>query len=740
MDAGLLSDSGPQQPVSLDGGVGITLGSDGQVQIDDNDGSLSHPESADITPSDDNQVPTTANSPLETNLITQFSSELFTSFQEAASTNVQPYPTSEVGYTTPTNTAIPPYSLGLTSLPSIVPSELPNTASFTISQSPTPSEFPSSIQTSFSWTSWATSQSFSVSSSSISPSTTMPNYSSPVTSLVGSVTTSIASGLSTVVSSLSSHSISQSSSQSVSASNTASQRIPSETILAAPTLANFNVHSPTFYVGVAIGTVISIGLIAAFIAWWIRLRSRRRRRARTMVPWGRSGYGDGGGLEAGYSSIDANAAAIGALNLGSREDLAHAQAWSPGGDRDVGEPKRAEAYFSGPFYGLSDQRIARRDYHVDFLNDPPYPTRRPGSTQIRHLPSHLLADDIVARHQRGALNGELSNYPKRPQDAFFSGNYHNYGGVTDEGQLPHMPRSMAERLRNLGKPTAEPPGGEPGPLPSPEGPRLGNEELEAWGHSFKTNLVNAFNAVAANLGAGAPRMNEDDKLSAPPRRSTRKSIKSVYRERDQMDEKKIVRNGSILTTASKPWTLEETADGVGIVHLHIRELEVTNPDVRPPMPLQTLSFGDGDSFSACDGLDKGHHPVRTGETRVPLVASSKPQQAFIRPNPSPARQKSTDTVNGNTLSRRSSVYSMMSARSGAFNRGHISKLYPPRSGTGNRLKPDVTNEEDTVVIQPDTISRLSSSDSSILPGGGARSSVDEIASRALKIRQNRINL
>ena len=99
-----------------------------------------------------------------------------------------------------------------------------------------------------------------------------------------------------------------------------------------------------------------------------------------------------------------------------------------------------------------------------------------------------------------------------------------------------------------------------------------------------------------------------------------------------MDEKKISRSGSILTTASKPWTLEETADGVGIVHLHIGELEVTNPDVRPHMPLQTLSFGDGDSFSTCDDLGSGHHPVRTGETRVPLVASSKPQQAFIQPN------------------------------------------------------------------------------------------------------------
>ena len=733
MDAGLLSDPGPQQPVSLDGGVGITLGSNGQVQVDDDDGSLSRPESSDITPSDDNRVPTTANGLLETNPITQFSSELFTSFPEAPSTDVQPSLTSEaVGSASPESTPIPSL-LDSNSSPSIVSTELPSITPSAISQSssPTPPEYPSSTQT-LSWTSWTTSQSLSVSPSSISPSTALSSQSSTVTSMVG-VSTSTESGLPTVVSSLSSYSTSQSSSQSVSASSTENQYIPSKTILAAPTPADFNVHSPTFYVGVSIGAIISVGLIAAFVAWWIRLLSRRRRRARTVVPWGKSGYGDGGGLEAGYSSnssIDVNTAAFGALNLGSREDLAHVQTWSPGGDRDVGEPRRAEGYFNGPFYGLSDQRIPRRDYHVDFLNN--YPTKRPGSTQIRHLPSHLVADDVVARHQRGALYRDLNNHPKRAREAFFSGNVHGHDGLEGEGQSPHMPRSMAERLRNLGKSTSEPHGGEPGPLPSPEGPRLGNEELEAWGHSFRTNLVNAFNAVAANLGAGAPRMNEDDKLSAPPRRSTRRSVRSLYPEKGQMDEKKLARNGSILTTSSKPWTLEETADGMGIVHLHIRELEVTNPDVRPPMPFQTLSFGDGDKFSAYSDLDKGHHdPVQTGKTRVPLVASSKPQQAFIRLNTSSARQKTTDTVNGDTMSRRSSVYSTMSARSGAFGLCH-----PPRFGTGNRLKADAINEEDTVVIQPDTISRLSSSNSSILPGEGARSSVDEIASRALKMRQN----
>ncbi len=53
-------------------------------------GGLSRLESSDIAPLDDNQVPTNANGLLETNPITQFSSELFTSFPEVPSTDIHP--------------------------------------------------------------------------------------------------------------------------------------------------------------------------------------------------------------------------------------------------------------------------------------------------------------------------------------------------------------------------------------------------------------------------------------------------------------------------------------------------------------------------------------------------------------------------------------------------------------------------------------------------------------------------
>ncbi len=226
---------------------------------------------------------------------------------------------------------------------------------------------------------------------------------------------------------------------------------PSKTILAAPATADFNVHSPTFYVGVSIGAIISVGLIAAFVALVDTSSVQKRRRARTVVPWGRSGYGDGGGLEAGLQfktvSIDVNTAGIWCSQSRKSGDLAHVQTWSPGGDRDVGEPRRAKVI--SVVLSTACLISVSLDGIITSTSLNNYPTKRPGSTQIRHLPSHLVADDVVARHQRGMYCD-----PRGSRDAFFSGNDHGPRRVGRRREVPALGSLHAERLRNLGKSTS----------------------------------------------------------------------------------------------------------------------------------------------------------------------------------------------------------------------------------------------------------------------------------------------
>lgn len=761
MEAILPSDSGHQQPVNLDGDTGITLGSDGQIQVDDNDGDWSHPEGPVINPLDGNQGSDTLIYPVETVLNSQTLPEPVPTI---SSNIVEPSATSSIDFTpteTQTEASPIPSSVQLPSesmLPQMSSIASPLFASavtsFVASSSLLTPES-ATMSTSMPWPSWSTSQSFSY--SSMAPTSTILSSNRSISSTIiissgvsGRLPSSGTESAISQISSAASISTSKTSSLPISSSITTAAQIPTRAVVPPSTPTDFNVHTPTFYAGITVGTIISVGLIAALVAWWVRLRSRRRRNARLMVPWGRPGNMDDGGLEAGIGAFDTDNAARAAMNLGSREDLAHVQAWSPRGDRDVGEPKRAEGYFNGPFYGLTDYHNPRSDYYPFFSNGIPQSTAKHDGVAKRHLPAHLVADEIAARtppaefarderYSRIAYpeNTYASEYDRAHQ--FRSGtvssppSHHerNAGRPWDDNPCHSSePRSMAKRLRNLGKATAEPPGAESGPSPSSEGPRPANAEMEEWGHSLKASLVSAFNAVAANLGTGAPHLKEDDKLTAPPsRRSTRKSIKDAKWERDTSGEK-VGRKGSISSASSKPWTLEETAEGAGVVHIRLPGLEDSEPPAsRPYMQRQALSFSRGGDCS--ERLGTIHDAVKSDECQIPPVAFSKHQQSFVRRDTYFSKRDPAKF----TPSRSRSIYSTISARSSGF----------PRDGSKRSRLRCVTDtaewrthdakDEDSVVIRPDTISRLPSADSSIMP---TRSSADEFASRALQTRLKRL--
>lgn len=530
---------------------------------------------------------------------------------------------------------------------------------------------------------------------------------------------------------------------SISVSSTISQQPSSETVIAPPIPANLNVHPATFYVGICLGTLVAIALVTALIAWWIRRRTRRRRRrAQTIVPWGHSDDYDDRGLESGRNASEMDDDTLAALNLGSREDLAHIQAWSSHRDRDVGEPKHAPTYSNALLYDSNHYGHPRRTLYAD--QGYGYPNTEYGFNPApRHLPSHLIPDDISARaHQREDSLYARNNFSSRMNRAYGDPR-HTALWQQESLQEGSLPRSMADRLRNIGKHSAD---DDPERLPSPTGPTLGKEEFEQWSTSLKSSLVNAFNAVASNLGGTAPRLKDEDGLTAPPKRSIRRR-KITASNKEKGDGSGISRRGSVATTASKPWTLEEIANGAGVVHLHLPEFDKHElASQRPPMRRPTLSFGDGESISTDDDAKAGSHIPQSRDPQIALFASSKPKRAFIRPETYFARQKSTETVNAKTVSRGSSIYSTQSAHSGALPRRRASGRSPvplPKSKLPSRGHWD-HEELESVVIAPDTISRLSSTDSSLLmlsvEGSllGPRSQVDAAASRALRERQKKV--
>ena len=560
------------------------------------------------------------------------------------------------------------------------------------------------------------------------------------------------------------------SSSSIISSSTTNVTAPAvNTVTASPisvTPANLSVHNPSFYIGIVLGTVAAIACLCAMVAWFIRLRShiRRRRAARFLkVPWAKSDEGDTWGLESGHSAdSDIDIAVISAMNLGSREDLADVQAWSPHGDRDVGEPRRAQGRNNGSTYSLQNHPIPEHCLFSDdsvraFASSDGYSTASLlPHHNLRQLPSHLIDQELVA--QVGREHASLRS--NENVDGINSPNCINrdYGTPRETMNKPRFlslrgdglnvpwhlnsgnsPRSMVERLRTHRKSLpAEPPWEQILPCRSLDDTDKKNVEAEPWSTTFKTSLVSAFNAVAANLSlpVGAPGMNGDGLTSAPSKRTARKSVRDTFWNDNTDNVKELSRETSFSTLTSKAWTLEETREGAGVVHLFIPSLQrCGNEPVieRPHLSGPILSFGDGDDFITDHGDDTDGRRV-VDHPQVPLFASEKPPPAVIRSDPSRTRRNTRKIVDS-SVSRTRSHYS-----SAFMNNIDPTFQLPPmasvRSGSSLSIpNPYYGDSSDSIVIEPSQISRLSSSDSSASSttlDGSTRAI--EAASRALEDR------
>ena len=402
------------------------------------------------------------------------------------------------------------------------------------------------------------------------------------------------------------------------------------------------------------------------------------------------------------------------MHLGSREDLADVQAWSPQGDRDVGEPRRAESGDNGSTYSLQNHHIPEYCLFSDdsvrsFVSSEGYSTASLlPHHNLRQLPSHLIDQELATRvcreHAplRSNDNVDRMDFPSgtnkdcgtpretmnKPRFLSLKGN-----GLSVPWHLnPSGTRSMVERLRNHHGKLAEPPWEQISPRQDLDKDVETNSE--PWSNSFKSSLVSAFNAVAANLSSavGTPQMNGNGLTSAPSKRSAHKSVRDTFWEENLLKAKELSRETSVSTKTSKAWTLEETREGAGVVHLFIPSIQLRGDEPviqRPHLSGPTLSFGDGDDFiSHCEGNGQCVAEHR----QIPLIASERPPPAVIRPD----------------------------------------RYHAGRDNTRN-----ANDSSDSIVIDPFQISRLSSSDSSITGPSTIPDGTTGVI-EALKDRRNRV--
>ena len=368
---------------------------------------------------------------------------------------------------------------------------------------------------------------------------------------------------------------------------------------------------------------------------------------------------------------------------------------------------------------------------------------------LRQLPSHLVDQELAARVSREHAslcsndNVDRMGSPSRnnrdcgtPRETMNKPRFLSLRGnglIVPWHLNPSGSRSMVERLRNHGKPV-EPPWEQ---ISSRQNLDEIDKKVEAepWSTSFKSSLVSAFNAVAANVSSavGAPQLNDNGPTFALSKRTTRKSVRDTFWGEDMLKSKELSRETSVSTMSSKAWTLEETREGAGVVHLFIPNIQVCDDEPviqRPHLSGPTLSFGDADDFiSDCDD-NNGRRMIEHPQV-VPLIASEKPPPAVIRPDRYNARLDNNTRKPVNSLSRAgSSIYSTTSMSNiGAQTTSRPGSLSMPNPYYAN-------NSSDSIVIEPSHISRLSSSDSSITTStilGGTTGVIE-----ALKDRRDRV--
>ncbi|KDQ56091.1 hypothetical protein JAAARDRAFT_320385 [Jaapia argillacea MUCL 33604] len=350
-------------------------------------------------------------------------------------------------------------------------------------------------------------------------------------------------------------------------------------------------HKTSSGIGIAFGTITAVAFLAALVAFFFRAHRRARQRRRTASskwPWNDDqgmeekdigfGYGVGVGHSSGTGGWD----------------------HEPEPVLDAAEP--ADSYY----------RTEHGDFHQDLFGSVQFPpgihVESRGEDSHNQFPNTSPLPPSVVSADFGAQHGSLQIANMVPGDVVLSG---------DEFSRPATALDMAPQDRVLGTPRELVPGEKPRflglhdgglrvpwgkdtehgsddgvsresnwePLPFPGDSSArdagtacevpSGRASEGWTASLRSNLANALSAVSGGYISGSSQGIEEDKFTSLPRRTKRTST------RNKATRQPLGRDPTTRSTASKLWTLEETAEGAGVVHIR-----GSHEDVGPTPPLK----------------------------------------------------------------------------------------------------------------------------------------------------------
>lgn len=484
------------------------------------------------------------------------------------------------------------------------------------------------------------------------------------------------------------------------------------TITVAPPTPSDNLsHSPPYYVAIVLGSVAGVATLTALVAWAFRRHAHAKRRrlaeSASQLPWVYSGGTDDDGRSAGSAvtpdveyGMRNTDTEVGITNLGSREDMAYVQAWEPRGDRDVGEPKRSELFADRktppPFLAqqIPSFQLFSRYSAGEFMRDTPSPygvrvssgsidpqlhrdTLGKGSTLLitNQVPGDISAcssqeagfpsqahgslsphstigtpREIVPIPRFLGLDGEGLDIPReeKPGSPF---------SIITDNLLQNKTRSRimsAEHIRKTWDRTVSVQNEYPGNTTA--NARDQEPDGEGWASSIRSNLVNALNAVAANLPIATAvsksnDMDNSDKLT-PVRLKQSLKHKELLREHNLSSS--LDRKDTITSLASNPWSFVETGSNTGIVHIHIPTSDTGS----------FLGHGASDRLAFADSRDftlRNHEPLQI-KKKLSLTPLSKRRSSSLskdsRSRVLPSRSSSvTGSVSPSKRHKKASSYS-----------------------------------------------------------------------------------
>ncbi|KII84237.1 hypothetical protein PLICRDRAFT_58027 [Plicaturopsis crispa FD-325 SS-3] len=485
-------------------------------------------------------------------------------------------------------------------------------------------------------------------------STAVSSAATPTSATSSSAPTSISSisSIAVPVSSVQPTDLPSSSLTATAQSSTTVLVAPSSSAASSPSNHAMSTHSAIFYIGIALGVIVVVAVLAALTAWYIKLRAHAKRRrdfVATSVPWGRRSPEDD---EQGMIEVPLDDEVFGINRRQSNGAMARnsiSTQWEPAGDRDVGEPRRVDnlpqplkrvatiAPAAGIGYPFADE------YNSGSLADSlvfptdhsgPYPNTRP-------LPSHLLQADFERAKSRTGALGRLSVANIMPGDVS-SGDESSRPGtgmlnVMNDGFNGAMPIGF-------GTPREASPGTRPrfwglnggDGLEVPWAPDHANEQTpaelpipssmlsnaspatksatpaanEGWTSTLKNSLANALNAVKGNNSLPGETF---DILTPTPRRV---SISRDLQQQQRTSARVVSRRDTAITTSSRR-------------RAQILELEGQTYDGRPDfgytpdISRTTLAYLDSDTEGSIGGVVP-RAPLIRKPTLLPT--SGKPQR------------------------------------------------------------------------------------------------------------------